>query len=102
MPRGPFLYKLGFGEDMMSNKTMNVILVQKYGGPETLEVTGMPIPEPKDDQVCIKMKAAGVNPIDWKLRSGMLKDYMPLVFPWIPGSDGAGEPGRSRPGQDHP
>ena len=38
----------------------------------------------------IRVRAAGVNPIDWKFRAGYLKQYMPLELPYIPGLDIAG------------
>ena len=38
----------------------------------------------------MRVKAAGVNPADWKYRAGMYKQFMPVQFPWIPGLDGAG------------
>ena len=38
----------------------------------------------------IQLKAAGVNPADWKYRSGMFKQFMPLSFPWTPGLEGSG------------
>jgi NADPH:quinone reductase-like Zn-dependent oxidoreductase len=70
--------------------TMKIYMVKEYGGPEKLELEEQSLPEPGPGEVLIEMQAAGVNPIDWKLRSGLYKDFMPLSFPWTPGIDGAG------------
>jgi NADPH:quinone reductase-like Zn-dependent oxidoreductase len=49
-----------------------------------------PRPEPKAGEVLVHVKAAGVNPADWKYRQGLYKAFMPLSFPWTPGLEGAG------------
>jgi len=69
---------------------MQTIQAQDYGGPEVLVPTQVPLPEPNADQVLIQLRAAGVNPADWKYRSGVFKQFMPLQFPWTPGMEGAG------------
>ena len=74
----------------MSNGTMQAIQAQDYGGPEVLALNPALRPEPNADQVLIHLKAAGVNPADWKYRAGFYKQFMPLAFPWTPGLDGAG------------
>ena len=74
----------------MSDKDMQAIRVHDYGGPEVLVLEQAPRPEPKADEVLIRIKAAGVNPADWKYRSGAYKQFMPLQFPWTPGLDGSG------------
>ncbi|MGP3987996.1 NADP-dependent oxidoreductase [Streptomyces sp. 3N207] len=61
-----------------------------YGGPEVLQPTGIDIPEPDPDQVRVAVRAAGVNPLDWKLRSGALAAVMPVPLPHIPGLEFAG------------
>jgi NADPH:quinone reductase-like Zn-dependent oxidoreductase len=71
-------------------RNMKTILYRRYGPPEVLEYTEVPIPEIKDNQILVRVHAAAVNPVDWKLRSGRYR------FPWqrlprIPGSDIAGE-----------
>ncbi len=71
-------------------ETMKIYRVTEYGGPEKLVLQERPVPAPGPGEVLIEMEAAGVNPIDWKLRSGLYKDFMPLSFPWTPGIDGAG------------
>ena len=74
----------------MSNTTMRAIQAHDYGGPEVLVLEQAPRPEPNDDQVLIRLKAAGINPTDWKNRAGYYKQFMPLEFPWTPGVDGSG------------
>src|SRR6187455_2723551 len=74
----------------MSDTVMQTIQAQDYGGPEVLVPTQVPLPEPNADQVLIQLKAAGVNPADWKYRSGAFKQFVPLQFPWTPGMEGAG------------
>ncbi len=74
----------------MSDKTMQAIRAHDYGGPEVLVLEQAPRPEPKADEVLIRVRAAGVNPADWKYRSGAYKQFMPLQFPWTPGLDGSG------------
>lgn len=74
----------------MSNATMQAIQAHDYGGPEVLALKQAPRPEPNADQVLIRLKAAGVNPADWKYRAGFYKQFMPLEFPWTPGLDGSG------------
>ena len=70
---------------------MRAIRVNDYGGPElVLRMEEAPTPQPQAGQVLVKLFAAGVNPADWKYRSGMMKNFMPLRFPWTPGLEGAG------------
>jgi NADPH:quinone reductase-like Zn-dependent oxidoreductase len=74
----------------MSKTTMHAIHAHEYGGPEVLEYEETQRPQPDADQVLIRLKAAGVNPADWKMRAGMYKQFMQLQFPWMPGLEGAG------------
>jgi NADPH:quinone reductase-like Zn-dependent oxidoreductase len=74
----------------MSNSVMQVVRAHDYGSPDVLKLEQAPLPVPGADQVLIRLKAAGVNPVDWKTRAGMYKQFWPLQFPWTPGIDGAG------------
>jgi NADPH:quinone reductase-like Zn-dependent oxidoreductase len=47
---------------------MRVVRFERYGGPEVLQVVEEPTPEPGPGQVLIEVRAAGVNPVDWKVR----------------------------------
>jgi len=67
---------------------MRAITVNEYGARPAL--TEVPDPEPGSDQVLIKVRAAGVNPIDRTIADGALKEMMPASFPLILGSDLAG------------
>jgi NADPH:quinone reductase-like Zn-dependent oxidoreductase len=69
---------------------MKAVRLHDYGGPELYNYEDVPIPEPGEGQVLVKMKAIGVNPADWKYGFGYYKQYVPLQFPWTPGLDGAG------------
>ncbi len=74
----------------MSDQTMQAARIHDYGGPEQIVIEQVPRPEPKAGEVLVHLNAAGVNPVDWKIRAGYLKQFMPLTFPWIPGTEGAG------------
>ena len=69
---------------------MKAIVVHEYGGPEVLKHEDVPRPEPKDDQILVRVIAAGVNPVDGLIRSGMFAKYEKAAFPMIPGADIAG------------
>jgi len=69
---------------------MRAIRVHQYGGPEELQLEQQPRPEPEAGEVLLRVHAAGVNPIDWQIRQGLLKDFMPMTFPYTPGLDVAG------------
>src|SRR3954452_20214507 len=61
-----------------------------YGGINQLRYEDVPDPKPGPDEVLVKVFATSVNPVDWKIRRGDLKDIMPLRFPIILGRDVAG------------
>ncbi|MCD7033541.1 NADP-dependent oxidoreductase [Metabacillus sp. GX 13764] len=69
---------------------MKAIVIEQYGGKENLKEIEMEKPEPGEGQVLVKLLATSINPIDWKLREGYLKDMMPFEFPIILGWDAAG------------
>jgi NADPH:quinone reductase-like Zn-dependent oxidoreductase len=72
------------------SQTMKAIRIHNYGGPEVLQYEDAPRPQPQVGELLIRVHAAGVNPIDWKVRAGYMKDHMPLSFPLILGSDVSG------------
>jgi NADPH:quinone reductase-like Zn-dependent oxidoreductase len=74
----------------MSIQTIQAIRVHNYGGPEQLKLEEVQRPEPQAGEVLIHVHAAGVNPVDWKIRQGFMKDFRPMQFPYIPGVDLAG------------
>lgn len=69
---------------------MRAITVNRYGGPETLELTETADPKVGPDSVLVRVKAAGVNPVDWKIVAGYLDPLMHIHFPLIPGWDVSG------------
>jgi NADPH:quinone reductase len=68
---------------------MKAILVREHGGPEVLKLEDFPDPKPNADQVVVRLKAVGVNPVDVYIRTGAYARKPAL--PFIPGSDAAGE-----------
>jgi NADPH:quinone reductase-like Zn-dependent oxidoreductase len=66
------------------------ITFTEYGGPEVLRPTEVDPPEPGPGQVRIRVRAASVNPLDMKIRSGLMAKAAPARFPVIPGLDAAG------------
>jgi NADPH:quinone reductase-like Zn-dependent oxidoreductase len=72
-----------------SEKPMKAILFHQHGGPEVLEYTDFPTPEPKPGEALIKLKAASLNHVDITIRNGW--PGLHLDFPHINGADGAGE-----------
>jgi NADPH:quinone reductase-like Zn-dependent oxidoreductase len=73
-----------------SQASMRAIRMHAYGGPEVLRVETADRPAPATGDVLVRVVAAGVNPVDWKLRAGMMKGMVPLKLPWIPGADFSG------------
>lgn len=64
---------------------MKAVQIHHYGGPEALVYEDVPMPAINDDDVLIKVEAASINPIDWKVRSGLRKDpnrHLPLILGW--------------------
>ncbi len=70
---------------------MRAMMYRVYGGPDRLEMTDISSPSPGPGQVLVRVTAAGVNPIDWKLASGMLRLILPVKFPFVPGFDLCGD-----------
>jgi NADPH:quinone reductase-like Zn-dependent oxidoreductase len=69
---------------------MKAIRIHEYGGPEQLRYEETPEPQAGSGQVLVRVHAASVNPIDHKLASGAMRQFMPLSLPWIPGGDFSG------------
>jgi NADPH:quinone reductase-like Zn-dependent oxidoreductase len=69
---------------------MKAIRVHAYGGPEQLRLEEAPQPKVESGKVLVRIHAASVNPIDFKLASGNMRQIMPINFPWIPGGDFSG------------
>jgi NADPH:quinone reductase-like Zn-dependent oxidoreductase len=67
--------------------TMMAARIHNYGGPEVIQYEEVPRPTPKDDELLIQVHAIGVNPVDWKLRSGAAQKMVPLPMPATLGGD---------------
>src|SRR5947208_14003150 len=74
-----------------ATSTMKAIVIHEYGGPEVLKYEDVPRPEPKADEILVRVIAAGVNPVDGMIRSGMFAKNQKLKSPMILGGDIAGE-----------
>src|SRR4029077_3208799 len=68
---------------------MKAIVIHEFGGPEFLKYEDVTRPEPKEDQILVRVVAAGVNPVDGMIRVGMFANETP-AFPIILGGDIAG------------
>lgn len=69
---------------------MKAVIFNEFGPSSVLKMADVQDPEPKDQEIQIRLAYTGVNPIDYKMRQGYLKDRMPYQFPIIPGWEGAG------------
>lgn len=69
---------------------MKAVRFHKYGGPGVLAIEQVPKPEPGPGQVLVRVHAASVNPVDWKLRQGGMKAMLEVAFPSTAGQDLAG------------
>lgn len=69
---------------------MRAVRYHQYGGVETLVVEQAPDPHPGPGEIRIRVAAAGVNPVDWKVRSGAVREVLPVELPAIPGRDAVG------------
>ena len=69
---------------------MKAVVVHQYGGPEVLKFEDYPDPVPGAGEVLVRVAAASVNPIDYKRRAGLTKDFYPMQFPGLIGVDVAG------------
>jgi NADPH:quinone reductase-like Zn-dependent oxidoreductase len=74
------------------------IRFHEYGASDRLVLETISLPALKAGEVLVEVRFAGVNPIDWKLRAGYLKDFMPVTFPYAPGIDFSGVVAELGPG----
>ena len=77
---------------------MKAVRIHQYGGPEVLSFEEIQRPTPGAGELLIKVRAAAVNPGDWKVREGYLKEYFPLSLPATIGADFSGTVEATGPG----
>ena len=70
---------------------MKAIIIDGYGGADRLAVRERPDPRPGAGELLVRVRAAGVNPVDWKIRRGDLRMVLRLKFPYSPGGEISGE-----------
>ena len=74
----------------MPQTTMRAVRAHEFGGPEQLVLEEIARPEPGPGEILVKNYAVGVLPVEWKIRQGLFKNYMPVRLPYLPGSAIAG------------
>ena len=82
------LAKVGWTPAKM--ELMKAVRIHNYGGPEVLQYQDAPRPHPQAGEALVRVHAAGVNPFDWKVRAGYMKDFVQHKLPLIPGWDVSG------------
>src|SRR5579875_2281648 len=64
--------------------TMKAVRIHSFGGPEVMRVEEMPVPQPQDDEILLRVHAASVNPVDYKTREGKFaavgRDKLPVTL----------------------
>ncbi|HEV8026336.1 MAG TPA: NADP-dependent oxidoreductase [Stellaceae bacterium] len=77
--------------------TMKAIRIHRFGGPEVMAVEGVPVPEPAGDEILLRVHAASVNPVDYKIRQGKFvgADKLPIAL----GRDASGTVEKTGPAQ---
>ena len=70
---------------------IKAVRIARYGGSEQLKYEEAPLPEIGAGRVLARVRYAGLNPIDWKIREGYMKQFRPVTFPLTLGLDFAGE-----------
>lgn len=71
--------------------TQKAYRLHGYGGPEQIRLDDAPIPSPARGEVLVAVSAVGINPFDWKIREGYVRDVMPLQLPATLGVDFVGD-----------
>ena len=69
---------------------MKALRFHEYGGPEVLKIDDVPVPEPSAGKVLVRVSGSGINPVDWKIRDGDVKDAFPIELPATMGNEFSG------------
>src|SRR5262249_7892201 len=77
-------------QDQKRGGPMRAIGIRRFGGREVLEELDLPIPKIEPHELLVRIKAAGLNPVDWKIREGLLQQRMPHHFPTVLGWERGG------------
>ena len=72
---------------MATPPLMHALLIRRFGGPEVVEFAEIPVPEPRDGELLLKVEAASLNPVDWKIRSGKYPAVTEAMLPFVLGRD---------------
>lgn len=79
-------------------KSVQAARIHHYGGSEAIRIERITLPDPGPGQLVVRLCAAGVNPIDWKIRAGYMQKFMPLPLPFTLGGDFSGVVDQVGPG----
>ena len=71
-------------------RTMHAILIRRFGGPEVVELAEVPVPQPRAGEVLVKVEAASLNPVDYKIRGGKYPLVKEDKLPFVLGRDFSG------------
>ena len=71
-------------------RTMHAVLIRRFGGPEVVELAEIPVPEPRAGEVLVKVEAASLNPVDYKIRGGKYPLVQDDRLPYVLGRDFSG------------
>ncbi len=72
------------------SRTMHAVLIRRFGGPEVVELAEIPVPEPRAGEVLVKVEAASLNPVDYKIRGGKYPLVKDDKLPFVLGRDFSG------------
>ena len=72
---------------------MEVVMIDKFGSREVMKFRKLPIPTPGPNEILLKVKAASINPVDWKIREGKVFDFHDIgsAFAYVEKGDTEGK-----------
>lgn len=72
-------------------RTMHAVKIDAFGGPEALHLEEIPVPEPGEGEILVRVRAAGFNPVDYKIREGKYPAVKADKLPYTMGRDVSGD-----------